>query len=497
LTQCPRCPEQASPGSSIRETLTCPLVTEAAAGEPAATPASTEPRVVFIHIPKTAGTTLHGIMRSNASQSARLGNVFKGGGGRVVEPDYERMVAKMRDVNADARFFWGHTPFAVASYIPAQWETHFITFLRDPVERAISQYYGIAARFEGRVPGVDDGDEEEDGHAARGSSQKQGVVRGPFGPDVPYGVALADAAYVSDNLQTRMLSGLPRPFGEVTDEMLERAIENLKRFRCVGITERFDESLVLLKRRIGYDKILFRPERVNSSRPRGDRVPEALRRAAEKANAFDRELYRHAVALFESAAELSDLDSRIDLAALRSAPTAGEAALPDAEVPSELTLDAAAWAALLAERRAALRVVTGRKTRPRAGAVGNADAAPKTKKRRRAVDDADAIRGPNRLAPGPKAARRAARIADGGDPAARTGKQKRPRDPNVGLASTALGANPARARRGGNAATDDTATAPRKQKKRNRPGDPAVAPTSDLPRAERPDTGTTIRRSES
>ena len=93
-----------------------------------------------------------------------------------------------------------------------------------------------------------------------------------------------------------------RPFGEVTDEMLERAKENLGRFRCVGLAERFDESLVLLKRRIGYQNILYDDQRVNTSRPRGAGVPEELRTAAEHANSFDRELYRHAVAQFEKRA---------------------------------------------------------------------------------------------------------------------------------------------------------------------------------------------------
>jgi hypothetical protein len=427
-------------------------------------PPPTEPRVVFVHIPKTAGTTLHGIMRANASCSARLGNVFKGGGGRVLEPNYDRMVAKMRDVNRDARFFWGHTPFAIATFIPAEWETNFVTFLRDPVERAISQYYGMVARLAGGDPRGDDPDEHD---LVRREAPRPGITRGRFSVDVPYDVALAHPAYVSDNLHTRMLSGLPRPFGEVTDEMLDRAIENLGRFRCVGITERFDESLVLLKRRLGYEKILFRVERVNGSRPRGPSVPDALRRAAEEANTFDRELYRQAVAKFVSAPELTDIDARIDLAALRSAAVGSAGSLPDA--PPELGMDESAWAALLAQRRAWLRVTTPPKAGPDAAAVPGAGATSAVRKQRSRA-----------RAMGPKAARRAARIAGGTEPVpAKNGrKQSRARDPE--RPPKAQRAERVRAIRDAGAAGDGTPTGPKQRKQRKRARNLEITPDPEM-----------------
>src|SRR5688572_10793729 len=121
------------------------------------------PRIVFIHIPKTAGTTLRNILRSNATYSAKLGNVFKGKGGRHEEPDYEEKVARMRS-DVRVRFFYGHTPFAVAAYMPPEWEPNFITFLRDPVERAISHYYAMVADV-ARVRTRDEGRHVESGVA--------------------------------------------------------------------------------------------------------------------------------------------------------------------------------------------------------------------------------------------------------------------------------------------------------------------------------------------
>ena len=83
--------------------------------------------------------------------------------------------------------------------------------------------------------------------------------------------------------------------------MFERAKENLSaHFAVFGLAERFDESLVLLKHRLGYESILYEEMRV-AARPRAADVPPAVVRAAEAANEYDRELYRYAERLFERA----------------------------------------------------------------------------------------------------------------------------------------------------------------------------------------------------
>lgn len=52
------------------------------------------------------------------------------------------------------------------------------------------------------------------------------------------------------NRQTRMLAGM-FPTGENADfqeeELLERAIENLEKLAFVGVTERYTDSMMLLK----------------------------------------------------------------------------------------------------------------------------------------------------------------------------------------------------------------------------------------------------------
>ena len=130
-----------------------------------------------------------------------------------------------------------------------------------------------------------------------------------------------EAGALHDNLQTRMLSGLPLPFDEVTDEMLELAKRNVSdNIALVGISERMDESLMLAKRRLGfYDILAETGHRVNASRPRGKDIPADLRAAAERSNEYDTELYRFATEQFDNAREREGLDFDVELAALKAA----------------------------------------------------------------------------------------------------------------------------------------------------------------------------------
>ena len=102
-------------------------------------------------------------------------------------------------------------------FVPDRWprDARFVTILRDPVERTISHYYWLKRETRAR--------------SALGSIEEaigQGEIR--------------------DNLQVRVLAGAD-PSGPVTSTMAEEAIAALDRFTAVGLTERFDESLVLLR----------------------------------------------------------------------------------------------------------------------------------------------------------------------------------------------------------------------------------------------------------
>ena len=86
-----------------------------------------------------------------------------------------------------------------------------------------------------------------------------------------------------DNHQTRMVSG--RGGGELTSrsaeplgpEALEEAKRNLDRFLVVGLTERFDETFILIRRALGWKlpyyltaNVTTRPKPATQDAPRAD-----------------------------------------------------------------------------------------------------------------------------------------------------------------------------------------------------------------------------------
>jgi hypothetical protein len=75
--------------------------------------------------------------------------------------------------------------------------------------------------------------------------------------------------------------------------MLDQAKDNLRQcFAVAGVLERFDETLILMKRRLGWTKdIEYWRKNSNSERPPLDAVPLATRRAILRWNELDGELY--------------------------------------------------------------------------------------------------------------------------------------------------------------------------------------------------------------
>jgi hypothetical protein len=307
------------------------------------------PLLVFFHIPKTAGTTMTAILRANepGHRTLRAGNVFKGGGGVNREVKFETLRRRARPGLEGVAVLTGHFPIGNLRYLPDEVDESrslsLFTILREPVDRTLSHYFQI-----------------KETAAADRAQGRERAKRGAFGlAPLPEDPSLEDtikAGYIQDNLQTRMLCGESEPFGEVTDEMLERAKEALEeRMNVFGLTERFDESLVLARRKLGLRTIIHRSSgRVSSSRPRGDDVKASLREAAAEANVHDLELYRYATELFEALPELGELDFQIDVAALRAARASGEI---DAEEPAPESYPGGGdeWKMLLAARASILR----------------------------------------------------------------------------------------------------------------------------------------------
>jgi hypothetical protein len=263
---------------------------------------SGEPLLVLLHIPKTAGMTLARILLRH------YGDGLVGGGGedRGAPPGrrspnvfsrFEHVDARLRSIASSpgVRALSGHITFGLAARLPR--DARYVTVLREPVERTLSQYF-----FFVRPP------------AKRVGRAGAGFVP-PWLPYPPPTLTLEEClterGYIPDNLQTRMLCGLVSPYDPLPPGALEQAKRNLaERFAFVGTTERFDEFLALLDLELSWPTVALRRSNVNPDRPhRADLAPEVVALVEER-NALDLELHAFASELL--AARLADAGPELD-----------------------------------------------------------------------------------------------------------------------------------------------------------------------------------------
>lgn len=250
-------------------------------------PAKPDSTLILLHIPKTAGTTL-AIMLIDRYGQDQTRAVTGGPDGRVA------FGAEDASVRGAPKLYIGHQPFGLHEHVPRPCE--YVTFVRDPVARLISHYHHVR---------------NEPSHylhlaVISGDMPLEAYIENPF------------PTRELDNSQTRMLanyglerSKLPRKSDR---SLLESAKENLDQwFCCVGLTERFDESMVLLADSLGWDPLPpYLPARVSANKgrePLADRVRDRIR----ELNALDVALYEHIRARFESrvAALGQSMDERL------------------------------------------------------------------------------------------------------------------------------------------------------------------------------------------
>lgn len=238
-------------------------------GQPARKPSET---VIFLHVPKAAGTTLNRISDRHYRRHAIYSILGAATPESGTLEEFRRLPARQR---ASFRLVRGHFAFGLHDLLPRP-STYF-TLLRNPEDRVLSHYFHALR--------------QRDNHLHR-------YVKGLALSDVYARKGHVDKAF--DNLQTRLLSGVwdTPAFGACNEETLERAKENVRdHFSVVGVVERFDEALLLLQQRFGWRFVYY--TRHNVRRRRGQSPPadaETLELIREH-NSLDQQLYDFAAEL--------------------------------------------------------------------------------------------------------------------------------------------------------------------------------------------------------
>jgi hypothetical protein len=254
-------------------------------------PAFCNGTVLFLHIPKAAGSTLSTIIQRQYQPEA----VYKSYGtvipaavrGKLTALEsaryrYARLEALPLTERARIKLFIGHEGFGFHQLFSPP--TTYITLLRDPIERVISHYYYARSHPGNRLYKTIVSNE---------MSLAQFVASG--------------LSVEVDNGQTKYLAGLETPYlheGEYGADLLAQAKQNLREhFSVVGLTEEFDASLLLLKRTLGWKIPLYARVNVTQKRPFAEQISPATLVHIKKQNYLDLELYQFARQLFEAQVE--------------------------------------------------------------------------------------------------------------------------------------------------------------------------------------------------
>lgn len=218
--------------------------------------------LVFLHIPKTAGQTLRSSLALNFPKDRQINLDILD---KPLDKELEKIPLEAR---SSARLVWGHMPYGIHRHLPQACE--YFTVLREPVARVVSVYKYILRATN---------------HVLHDRVVGQGI---PLEEYVESGVDESQ----TENSQTRQLSG--RQFGPLDREALEEAKKNLEGFLVVGLTERFDETFVLLRRELRLRVPVYMTRNVSPPFDVSRRALELI----QTRNHLDLEVYRFAQDLF-------------------------------------------------------------------------------------------------------------------------------------------------------------------------------------------------------
>jgi hypothetical protein len=217
--------------------------------------------VIFLHVPKAAGQTLNALIGRQYRHQEIYWYTDPIWSFDGIPPSLPRSM----------RVIAGPMPFGIHRDLIGP--TTYITMLREPVERVLSLYDYIL---------------ENRAH--------------PLHRDVA-ALSLAEFVhsdvdrYEVQNGQTRQISGVQ---GDPDAAALELAKNNLREFfSVVGLAEKFDESIMLLRKKLGWQMPFYAKKNVTSRRTARSAVPEPVLRAIGARNALDIELFTFARGLLE------------------------------------------------------------------------------------------------------------------------------------------------------------------------------------------------------
>lgn len=241
-------------------------------------------QLLFIHVPKTAGTTLSRILEGLFPVE------------QVCPAYYMRDLLLMRpDDLSTYRLFRGHFEYSVTELLGAP---SCLTMLREPVARVISYY-----RYIRSAP-------KHPRHEKFAAMQLEEVIEDPEELlPISNHQARVFGRFLDLDLVRAKMSGAPidgathRSAPRPTGINVERACARLADFGFVGISERFEESLLLLADVLGFDpNVPYESLNVTPADQAAEFDPEVIEKIRGM-NSADLRIYDFVQQLFEMRVE--------------------------------------------------------------------------------------------------------------------------------------------------------------------------------------------------
>ncbi len=231
--------------------------------------------VIFLHVPKTAGTTLNRLIEWEypVRQMYSVDPVLFTWSSKHLR---KYPASRLRGI----RMFKGHMLFGLHEILPQP--ATYITVLREPVDRVLSAYYFM------RTYKL---------HPLYWKMRRENWTLDDFIHRSP-----------RTNVQCKILAGAEyeKP---CTEEICARAMTNIeKHFSVVGLSERFEESLALMKLRYGWKLSSYSSFNITRARPKKRDLPQTTLDLIVEKNSYDVALYDFAAKRFEDAVQKNTVE---------------------------------------------------------------------------------------------------------------------------------------------------------------------------------------------
>lgn len=253
--------------------------------------------IIFLHIHKTGGLTLQRILRQKyAPNTAQRGYRFLRNTLSSNEHEvYSDLESCLKAKKAEDLYFAGHINFGVHELLPKPYT--YITILREPVSRLISLYYYSVKETNSYYHSV---------------AKKYSCLED---------FLLHSNLLELDNGQLRFIYGGGKdyfinrtPFGECTGAMLEQAKKNIEdNFSLVGIMERYDESMLLLKKILNWNNCFYLRRNTNKTDTSYKNIDSKILDKLARRNSLDIQLYEFAKKRLENQIQILTIDFEEEL----------------------------------------------------------------------------------------------------------------------------------------------------------------------------------------